>query len=260
MSLADALTAACGVPVDGYLTESARGAVLICPGGGYAWRSPREGAPVARAMNAIGLHAFVVQYDCENTPLGEKPLRTLAKAVAAVRDRASELHIRPDRIAVCGFSAGGHLAASLGVLWHDATRFPAGTDLGQHRPDAMILGYPVVTAGESAHRGSLERLAGSDRAAQQCWSLETLVTERTAPAFLWHTADDESVPCRNSLLLAAALAEHGVPCEYHLYPHGVHGLSLATPEVNEPEKGRVADPHVAGWFSLMTEWLNALWA
>ena len=257
MTLSETLSAACGAPVDVYLTEGARGAVVICPGGGYEWRSPREAEPVARRFNTIGLLAFVLQYDCSSAPLGDRPLHTLSRAVAAVRTHCPDLP--SGRVAVCGFSAGGHLAASLGVRWHDPSRFPAGTDLAAHRPDLMILGYPVVTAGAYAHRGSFVNLAGPDPDAQALWSLETLVTPSAPPAFVWHTADDKSVPCQNSLLLVGALAAQGVSTEFHLYPHGVHGLSLATPEVDEPEKGRLADPHVAGWFDELTDWLNGFW-
>lgn len=259
MTLASELSAACNAPVDVYLTENARGAVVICPGGGYGFCSPREGAPVARAFNRIGLDAFVLWYDCQHPPLAEKPLKTLSKTVQAVRGRAETLGIRTDRIAVCGFSAGAHLACSLGALWNNADRFPATNDLQAHRPDAMILGYPVVTAGEFAHRRSLEQLAGMNQAAQRTWSLEQLVGAHTPPAFIWHTADDREVPCQNSLLLVNALVQNDIMCEFHLYPRGVHGLSLATPEVDETDKGRVSDPHVAGWFAQLAEWLDILW-
>ena len=237
----------------------ARGAVVICPGGGYEWRSPRESEPVARAFRAIGLHAFVLEYDCAPAPLGSGPLRQLSRAVRAVRAHSDALGIPQNRIAVCGFSAGGHLAASLAVLHGDKTLFEPDTDLRLHRPDALIACYPVITCGEGAHAASFERLAGPDPAAQRAWSLETRVTPDTPPVFMWHTADDESVSCRNSLCFAGALLRAGVPVELHLYPHGVHGLSLATPEVDEPEKGRLSDPHVAGWFAQMDGWLAAAW-
>ncbi|MEA4934918.1 MAG: alpha/beta hydrolase [Lawsonibacter sp.] len=256
---ASRLSAACGAPVEVYSVEQARGAVIICPGGGYMWRSPREGAPVARAMNGLGLYAFVLQYACEPTPLGNQPLRTLARAVAVVRAHAAKLGFPADRIAVCGFSAGGHLAASLGVFWQNAEHFDPGADLNAHRPDALILAYPVITAGTFAHRGCMNRLAGADCAGQAAWSLEQYVTHQTPPAFLWHTAEDRDVPCQNSLLFTQALVQAGVACELHLYPHGVHGLSLATPEVEEPEKGRIADAHVASWVGQLQAWLDNLW-
>lgn len=247
------------VLLDTFLCDSStpHGAVIICPGGGYEWRSPREAEPVARRFVEIGLHAFVLRYDCQSPPLGDMPLQQLSRAVAVCRAHAVELNI--EKIAVCGFSAGAHLAAALAILHHCRARFPVGTDLLAHRPDAMILAYPVITSGEYAHRDSMERLAGESRAKQQAYSLEKLVTQDTPPAFIWHTADDETVPCQNSLLLVNALISKAIPCEFHLYPHGVHGLSLATPEVNEAEKGRIADAHVAGWFDELTAWIKGIW-
>ena len=115
---------------------------------------------------------------------------------------------------------------------------------------------PVITAGKYAHRGSIQNLAGSDDPGW--YSLETQVTADTPPAFFWHTVTDPEVPVQNSLLLAGALSAAGVRYEMHLYPRGVHGLSLATPEVDEPEKHRVADPHIAGWFGQCLEWLDIL--
>lgn len=243
-----------------YLCEKVpRGAVIICPGGGYTWKSPREAEPVAKAFCKIGLHAFVLDYTCEPAPLDHLPLQQLAYAVAQVRQHASQLHISVHCIAVCGFSAGGHLAASLAVLHGDANLFPDGTDLRMHRPDALIACYPVITSRTGVHRGSFEQLAGDDPMKWQRWSLETRVTSDMPPVFLWHTADDQSVSCQNSLCFLQALLHNNVPCEFHLYPYGVHGLSLATPEVEEPEKGRLADPHVAEWFHQMDQWLEMVW-
>ena len=120
----------------------------------------------------------------------------------------------------------------------------------------MILGYPVITAGRYAHRGSIENLTGADDPAW--FSLEKQVTADTPPVFFWHTVTDPEVPVQNSLLLADALSAAGIRYEMHLYPRGVHGLSLATPEVDEPAKHRLADPHIAGWFGQCLEWLDTL--
>lgn len=223
-----------------------KGMILICPGGGYQWLSPREAQPVARAFAAAGWAAAVVYYTVREKPgqppLGTLPVRQLGEALQTMQQRFPALSAL-----VCGFSAGGHLAASLGVHWRE---------LGLPRPDGMILGYPVITAGKYAHRGSIQNLAGSDDPGW--YSLETQVTADTPPAFFWHTVTDPEVPVQNSLLLAGALSAAGVRYEMHLYPRGVHGLSLATPEVDEPEKHRVADPHIAGWFGQCLEWLDIL--
>lgn len=226
--------------------DAPQGTVLICPGGGYQWLSPREAEPVAEAFTAGGWAAAILYYSVRTgpdaPPLADLPLRQLGEAVARLRA------LRPQSpLVVCGFSAGGHLAASLGANWQ-ALDLP--------RPDALVLGYPVTTAGTYAHRGSFENLAG-----QTDWTpydIPTRVTAAMPPVFFWHTVTDPEVPVENSLLLAEALRRAGVSYELHLFPWGVHGLSLATPAVDEPEKGRLADPHVAGWFRLCLEWLATL--
>lgn len=242
--------------LDCHLIESrvARGSVVICPGGGYEFCSPREADPVAHAFNRAGYHAFVLWYDCENAPLGLEPVRQLAWAVAEVRRRSPEWELDASRVAICGFSAGGHLAGTLGVLWQNDDIF-TGTCAAERRPDAMILSYPVITAGKQAHRGSFVRLAGADAAAQQNFSLETLVSEQTPPTFLWHTMDDAEVPVQNTLAMSRALSAAGVAQEVHLFEHGVHGLSLATADTSETLSGRYPDAHVAKWFELACEWL-----
>lgn len=238
---------------------SAKGNVILCPGGGYEWLSPREARPVADAFAARGWTAWVLSYTVAAPGVvpGDRPLHQLARAVAQVRRLQPELPV-----VVCGFSAGGHVAASLAVHWQDTRGLE--TPGRTARPDAVVLGYPVITAGEWAHHPSLEALLGREPqgAARADWmrqaqyfSLEKHVTPETPPVFLWHTAADELVPVQNSLLFAQALAEKQVPFELHIYPKGVHGLSLATPEVEEPEKQRWADAHVAEWFPECIRWL-----
>ena len=119
----------------------------------------------------------------------------------------------------------------------------------------MILCYPVITTGVYAHRASIDNLCATD---QTYYSLEEHVTGNTPPTFLWATMSDDEVPVQNSLLMAEALSEAGVPYELHIFPKGVHGLSLCTPEVDEPERGRLADVHVARWFALCMEWLETI--
>lgn len=231
-----------------------KGSVIICPGGGYQWLSPREGEPVAKAFAELGWKPWILYYSVAGTGeiLGTKPVKQAAEAVKTVRMWESE---KP--VFLCGFSAGGHVAASLGVLWNKSEVFP-GVPNVNIRPDGLILGYPVISSGEWAHRGSFEMLAGDDLEKQKFFSLECHVDSKTPPVFLWHTAQDLGVPVENSLIFAKQLSNHKIPFEFHVYPFGEHGLSLATKEVEEPKKRRFADPHVAGWIKLCGEWMDEM--
>jgi acetyl esterase/lipase len=203
------------------------------------------------AFQAQGWQSYVLSYSIEGEELGTLPLRQVAWAVRSLRARVGG---QGNPIVVCGFSAGGHLAASLGVHWNDATVFPCKEERALQRPDALILGYPVITTGKYAHVQSIDRLVGRG---ERCYfSLEKYVSESTPPTFLWHTANDSEVSVQNSLVFASALSCFRVPWEMHVFPYGQHGLSLATQEVAEPEKGRFADAHVANWFFLSIQWLQ----
>ena len=201
-----------------------KNALILCPGGGYEHCSIREGAPAGRAF--------------------------------ARRAHAEQYGISPQRIAVGGFSAGAHLAGLHAAVWNRASWYPQGTDLALHQPNAAVLCYPVVSAGEYAHRGSFEQLAGDDMEKQQAFSLENLVSPDMPRTFLWHTLTDETVPVENSLLLEKSLRRAGVSHELHLFPHGVHGLALADMETSDIEKGRLPDRHIARWQALCAEWLK----
>ena len=208
-----------------------RPAVVICPGGGYHFCSEREAEPIALRFLMHGFNTFVIWYrEKKAEELFPKPQQDAAAAVAHVRAHAEEYHTDPDRIAILGFSAGGHLAGSLGVLWHKAELWqPMNLTPEQVKPNALVLCYPVISGGKDAHRGSYENLSGSlDLADHEAYSLEKLVTPNCPPAFLWHTFEDRSVPVQNSLLMASALAENKVLTELHIYPHGGHGASLCS--------------------------------
>ena len=237
------LTVSLRASLDAMPAVKQRPLVLVVPGGGYNHVSPREGDPVALQFAAAGYHTAVLTYSVGEGAQNYRPLRQLNEALALLRQNAGEWHILPDKIAVCGFSAGGHLALSAAVL-----DIPGET--AQQRPNAVILGYPVITAGEYAHRGSFVQLAGEDPAAQQAFSLEDKITSRTPPVFVWHTMEDETVPVENTLLLVSALHRAGVPCEAHLFEKGCHGTSLSTAEVNHPSA------HRSRWLTLAREWLD----
>ena len=218
--------------------------VLVVPGGGYTHVSAREGDPVALQFAAAGYHAAVLDYAICEQAADYLPLRQLAQAIGLVRQHAAGWHILPEKIAVCGFSAGGHLALSGAVLEIPGER-------AQPRPNAVILGYPVITAGQYAHRGSFVQLAGStDPAAQQAFGLEDKITPQTPPVFVWATMEDATVPVENTLMLVSALHRAGAPCEAHLFEKGVHGTSISTAEVDQPSR------HRHHWVELAVEWLG----
>lgn len=237
-----------------------RPAVVICPGGGYGFVSQREDQPVALAYAAAGFQAFVLHYNVapEVFPLS---LMELARSVAFVRQHAGQWHIDPERIFVCGFSAGGHLACSLGMFWKDSfLTGPLGLSPEDVRPTGMILSYPVITAGPMCHPGSFENLLGQDAGEQgtrNLVSLELQAGPDTPPAFIWHTWTDQSVPVDNSLLLAQALRNAGVSAELHIYPEGKHGLSLANMEVSD-DNGDCLIPVCQEWMEHSIRWCRQL--
>lgn len=254
-----------GVPVmDTYVLdgERSRSAVLVCPGGGYGMTSSREAEAIALQFNAVGYHAFVLYYSVAPNR-HPQPLRDVSRAMCMIRDHAAEWNVDAERIAVCGFSAGGHLAASLGVHWGRTEWLDGapGVEVGANRPNALILSYPVITSGEFAHQGSFNNLLGDqpDPALLAAMSLETQVTAAaTPPTFVWHTVEDQAVPVENALLFAGALRSCGVPFELHIYPDGPHGLSLATAETDNGVIGSY--PHVAGWMKQCIAWLDGVLA
>ncbi|GHU58372.1 endo-1,4-beta-xylanase [Clostridia bacterium] len=221
-----------------YGGKRTRPLVIICPGGGYEFTSDREAEPVAIAFNALGFHAMPLRY---SVAPARYPTALLQLNKTMEFARKNEENWNVSKIIVAGFSAGGHLAASLGVL-------------GNPRPDGLILAYPVITSGEFAHEGSMVNLFGEDKTLREDTSLEKLVTPETPPAFIWHTGEDSTVPVENSLLFANALRKAGVPFELHIYQHGEHGLSLATEEVGNPDEYA----NIPAWVSLAGNWIKNL--
>lgn len=237
-----------------------RPCVIICPGGGYEHLSSREDQPPAMEFLAMGCQVFVLHYSLAPNVF-PRALLELASAVRLIRSQAQEWQIDPNRIAVCGFSAGGHLACSLGAFWNSPLVWDGlGCSKEEVRPNAMILCYPVITSGEFCHPGSFIRLLGDrfmDPQARALVSLENQVGPHTPKTFLWHTCEDQSVPLENSLLLASALRRCHVPLEMHIYPQGRHGLSLATHEV-EGDQGQYYVPACQSWISLLKTWIQQI--
>lgn len=230
-------------------------AIIICPGGGYGAISARESAPVAEPYFAAGYNTFIVNYSVKEQAKDFRPLCQLAATIAHIRKNAAEYLTIPNQIAVMGFSAGGHLAASLGTLYNN-DRFLKVFGRDEHiRPDGMILGYPVITADdEFSQIHSIERVSGAKKGtAEYRWfDLTNYVSSQTPPAFLWHTAADQLVPVENTLLFSMALSRHKVPYECHILPEGPHGMAVCTKEI------RSYDPYNVRWVEWSIRWLNKL--
>jgi acetyl esterase/lipase len=225
-------------------------AVVIFPGGGYQHLSmEKEGSDVANWLAATGVTAFVARYRLGPRYHHPAMLDDAQRAIRTVRTRAAEWSVDPHRIGVIGFSAGGHLASTVG------THFDAGTassgdaiERASSRPDFMILIYPVITMRDSlAHRGSRANLLGtsSDSALERLLSNETQVTRDTPPTFIVHSTDDRTVPVENSLVFYQALRRAAVPAEMHIFEYGGHGFGLAP-----------ADPVLSAWTTMCEAWMR----
>lgn len=212
--------------------NSPRPAMLVTPGGGYCFVSPTEGGPVAEKFYDAGYNAFVLTYTVNplsSCPLRLQPLQDISRAVRFIRKNAAGFHVDPHKLAICGFSAGGHLCASLCVHWKDIADPDPAYNQFSNRPNAAILSYPVITSGPLAHRGSFNALLGEDASPEDLayMSLEKHVDQDTPPCFLWQTAADDVVPVENSYLFAQACHAAHVDYAHHVFTKGWHGLSLA---------------------------------
>lgn len=232
--------------------------VVICPGGGYGHVSDREGEPEALQFLAMGCHAAVLRYSVPDVKYPVQ-LTELAFAVKYIREHAKEWHIAEDKVIVQGSSAGGHLAAALGMFWTEEwLREKVGAAKAEEiQPNGMLLCYPVITSGEFAHRGSFDNLVGDDAGLLAKLSLENQVNGHTPQAFIWHTFEDATVPVENSLMLVGALRKFGIPTEFHMYPKGQHGLALAGIQTANYE-GKYMQKECESWIGLAKTWIENL--
>ncbi len=236
-----------------------RPAIIICPGGGYRFLSDREGEPVALRFAGLGYAAFVLRYHVAPQARWPIPQRQLLAAIDYVRTNCGRYHVDPGAVIPMGFSAGGHLAACAGLLWNRQEVYrPLKKKSPAFRPDGVILGYPVITSGPMAHQESLENLLGERRdELSGVVSLEKRVKRSAPPFFIWHTADDTSVPVENSLLLEKALRAKGIDAELHIFPHGAHGQSLADHTVFTASQAWRMSVPCAGWVARCDAWLQS---
>ncbi len=233
-------------------------AVVVCPGGGYGGLAmDHEGKQVAEWLNSLGIAAFVLKYRLGPRYHHPAMLQDASRAIRTVRANAEKWKLDPHRIAILGFSAGGHLASTAG------THFDAGKPDAEDpiervssRPDRMILVYPVIAlATPYGHTGSLRNLLGENPPPELVENLsnERQVTKETPPTFLAHTNADTGVPAENALLFTLALRKAGVPVELHLFERGPHGLGLGDGVASY----RVPpEPSFKAWPKLCETWLK----
>lgn len=227
--------------------EKARPAVLVCPGGGYVYCSPREGEPVALSYAARGFHAFVLTYSTGWDAAGFAPLQEVSWAIGYIREHAAQWNIDPQKIAVCGFSAGGHLALSSGLL-------------AENKPNAMILGYPATSC-PNIPGGDfmLKLLMGKHEVTNEDavrFDLVPQITKEAPPVFLAATSEDFLTPF-GALPVAKKYSDLGIKYELHIFQFGPHGYSLAN-EVTADGSSQVVDPAFAQWQELSVQWLRKI--
>ena len=242
------------------LTKGKRPAIIVFPGGGYQFTSDREAEPIASAYYTEGYNCFILRYITGDKAKIANPLYDAAASIAHVRTNADKYGIDPDKIAVIGFSAGGHLSGFIATQWHrKEISEKLGIDNELCKPNAAILGYPVITQNVPSHVGSFNYLLGFERNDElnHIGNLDENVDEKTCPCFIWHTATDPAVPVANSLAFARALTDKGISCELHIFPFGGHGLSRATTET-APDWGvkTYVLPYIARWVNWSVKWLE----
>ena len=244
---------------DDSLNINSRKAIIVCPGGGYTGLSEREAEPIALKYFAAGLNAFVLRYSVREKAADFAPIVQACLAIKYIRENCEKLRVDKEHVFITGFSAGGHLAAAAGTMWYvpEVQNKIGAEDPKICRPDATVLCYPVISNSPCRHKGSMLVLNGyvDDDEGMNRFSVENYVNEDTAPAFLWHTANDSSVPVNNSLLYASKLSQYKIPFELHVYPKGPHGLALCN---SETWVGNAAYkiPYVEGWIDLAINWLS----
>jgi acetyl esterase/lipase len=261
-----------------------RPVVVIAPGGGYLFTSDREAEPIAMKFLSLGYHAVVLRYttgDMEGNVVGvgKQALKELALTIRYLRQKTDLWYLDKDKIAICGFSAGAHLAASLGVHWHDKEFADSihtnDVDIEEIKPNALVLGYPLLDyklmlekslkeMNNPEFKGNIDfmqiancALTGVDEMTEEVikeYSPSYWVSENTPPTFMWHTSKDNLVYAENSLVFALELAKHDVPYEIHVFQDGDHGLALANEITSNSQEQINKDCEI--WFDLAANWLK----
>lgn len=234
-----------------------RPCMVVCPGGGYGMCSERESEPIALKFLSEGFNVFVINYSVAPHRFPTQILE-VAALMELIHKNAQEWNCDTEKIAIIGFSAGGHLAAHYSTSYNcDEVReiFPESKPV-----NASVLCYPVISINfDETHKGSFQNLTGGIPETKELkakFSLESQVTKDTPPAFIWHTAEDNCVPVRNSLVYAEALSQNKIPFELHIYPYGCHGLSTCDKE--SIDNVTTIHDYNASWIADAKKWLKLI--
>ena len=255
------------VYIDTYIAnmKEERPAILVIPGGGYSQVcTDREGEPIALAFFAKGYNAFVLNYRVgREGDVFPSQLLDASAAMIYIRKNAKMLSVDPDRVYAVGFSAGGHLCGSICTMFdYPEVKSAFGEDSNLIKPTAGILSYPVTVACGKTHLGSFRRLTGrsDDNFSEEeiaKLSLDRAVGADSAPMFIWHTAEDKTVPIQGSLKLALALSDASVPYMLSVYPYGPHGVALSN-EVTRCGRDDWMQPFAERWVDDADKWMKTL--
>ncbi len=252
--------------LDAYITDLKRNvhdAMLVIPGGGYSHCcSDKEGEAIALAFLAKGFNAFVLNYRVEDGDRYPNQLCDAAYALLHIKKNAEKYNINPERVFAVGFSAGGHLLGTLATISERENVLELlNADKEAFKLAGAIFSYPVLTALHKTHEGSFSRLTGKafadiTNSEKTELSVENHITANAPPAFIWHTAEDKSVPLNGTFALAQAYIDAGRPMTLRVYPYGVHGIALAN-EVTDMN-GILIEPIAAHWVDEALEWIKTL--
>lgn len=253
--------------LDAYVADKApeytRKAILVIPGGAY-WNvcADREGEPIALAFLPYGFNAFVLHYSVKGEGTFPTQLIQASLAIKHIKDNAKEYGIDKDEVYAVGFSAGGHLCASLGTLWDKKELYEEiDMPLGHNKPKGMILVYPVISGvSEYSHKDSFKNLFDTETPSKEQLkkgSIELCVSEKSVPAYIVHAANDSAVPVENSLMLAMQYSKFKIPFEMHIYPRGEHGFALGN-EITWDGKDEFIQKANEKWIDSAVEWIHNL--
>ena len=235
-----------------------RPAMIVIPGGAYMFLADREGEPVVKKFFAEGFNCFLLNYSIAPNAAFPEPLREISLAIIHIKENAEKYNVDPERVYVCGFSAGGHLAASIGTMWHQDKAKPyEDMPYGLNKPRGMVLCYPWITLDEHYRNNECAlNVSGGEITEEkiQTLSAEKQVSDKTVPAYIWTTGADDCVDVMNTFLMAEAMAKNNIPYELHIFQGGRHGMVLANHETSYGGEPVLESKDVATWIDEAITW------